>query len=229
MVSRTRKVRQTAFANARILLAGVIATAAMIAAFGASSGHAALIEADFATPGDALLTLDTDTGLEWLDLTETVGLSYDELIAGAGSVDYLNVHGFQYATTDQVGVLWTNAGIANMSGSSTSGNRAAAEFLIAAMGCTSSCDSIGKIQQGQAEFSPTRGMLNGPFIFLVSNDRAIADLDPGFSQARDFSSPSLGNYLVRSTSSPVPEPSTALLLGLGFAGLAARHRRSKFI
>lgn len=39
-------------------------------------GRAALIQADLFAPGDGLLTQDTDTALEWLDVDQTLGLSF---------------------------------------------------------------------------------------------------------------------------------------------------------
>ena len=58
---------------------------ALIAAFSAvGTAHASLIEVDLFSSGDSLLTVDKITGLAWLDLTATVGLSYDEIMAGTG-------------------------------------------------------------------------------------------------------------------------------------------------
>jgi hypothetical protein len=45
---------------------------------------AALVEQDLFTAGDGLLTLDDATGLLWLDLTETTGLSMDDILADIG-------------------------------------------------------------------------------------------------------------------------------------------------
>ncbi len=41
-----------------------------------SPAYAALVEQDLFTAGDGLLTLDTDTNLEWLDVTETLGQAF---------------------------------------------------------------------------------------------------------------------------------------------------------
>ncbi|MBF0225021.1 MAG: Ig-like domain-containing protein [Desulfobacterales bacterium] len=71
--------------------------------------NAALSEKDLLTEGDGLITLDSDTGLEWLDLTATDGISYGTIIAGYKG--YLTSHGFRYATIDEVKILYTNAGI----------------------------------------------------------------------------------------------------------------------
>ncbi len=46
--------------------------------------RAALIEVDLSAPGDALVTRDTAIGLDWLDVTETAGFSYLDVLSGAG-------------------------------------------------------------------------------------------------------------------------------------------------
>ncbi len=66
-----------------------------------STAWADLIEKDLFSEGDGLLTFDTDTNLEWLDLTE-VRMSmytYDEILSDAGGWISL---GFRYATTSEV-------------------------------------------------------------------------------------------------------------------------------
>lgn len=64
---------------------------------------AVLISTDLLTAGDGLLTLDTATGLEWLDLTQTVGQSYNSVFAGFGG--YTTTQGFGFANTTQVSQL----------------------------------------------------------------------------------------------------------------------------
>ena len=64
------------------------------------SSHAALISRDWITVNDAALTYDTDTGLEWLDITVTAGFSYNEVTAelGVGGA----YEGFEFASRQQV-------------------------------------------------------------------------------------------------------------------------------
>ena len=69
---------------------------------------AALVEVDLFSSGDTLITQDTDSGLEWLDLTETVGISYNDIIAGEGGYTGL---GFQHATGDQISALIITANL----------------------------------------------------------------------------------------------------------------------
>jgi MSHA biogenesis protein MshQ len=75
--------------------------------FSISSASAALTSADWKSVGDDLLTID-DSGLQWLDLSETVGLSYNavaaQLVAGG------EFEGFRYATVAEVEGLWNSAG-----------------------------------------------------------------------------------------------------------------------
>ncbi len=69
---------------------------------------AALIPIDLIAPGDALLTRDTATGLDWSDLTVTNGMAYLSVASGAGG--WLQL-GFQFANVDQVATLFEHAGI----------------------------------------------------------------------------------------------------------------------
>jgi hypothetical protein len=75
--------------------------------FSISSASAALTSADWLSVGDEKLTID-DSGLQWLDLSETAGQSYNavaaQLVAGGLFED------FRYATAAEVEGLWDSAG-----------------------------------------------------------------------------------------------------------------------
>lgn len=70
-----------------------------------SSANALLVEADLYAPGDALLTRDTRTGLEWLDLTQTRGLSVNAANASALAKE----QGFRVANVYEVDALYETA------------------------------------------------------------------------------------------------------------------------
>ena len=59
----------------------------------------ALTELDLFTPGDSLLTRDGDTGLDWLDVSATSGLSFNDIIA---DVDGWASLGFRHATGSEL-------------------------------------------------------------------------------------------------------------------------------
>src|SRR5262245_21379822 len=72
----------------------------------ATPGSAELIAIDL-VPGsnDQLLTHDTETGLDWLAVTQTVNMSYDDVRTGTW---YLM--GFRHATQNQVRTLFVHDG-----------------------------------------------------------------------------------------------------------------------
>ena len=81
-------------------------TCLTIVSFNAS---AVVVNANWKTAGDNLLTHDLVTGLHWLDLTETNNLSHDYVLTQFGSGG--DFEGFRYASIAEVVDLWANFGI----------------------------------------------------------------------------------------------------------------------
>ena len=90
-----------------ILLATLASTVSSLA-------MASLSVADLSAPGDGLLTVDSQSGLAWLDLTQTLGLSVDQASGGnwfaqgfrfASSVELNSLvsHGFDGDFVDMLG------------------------------------------------------------------------------------------------------------------------------
>jgi len=71
--------------------------------------QAELINADWLVPGDKLLTRDTETGLEWLNVEQTYRRSKAEVDRLFG-IDQ-EFEGFRFATLDEYQTLLKNAGI----------------------------------------------------------------------------------------------------------------------
>ncbi|RKZ67885.1 MAG: hypothetical protein DRQ44_05080 [Gammaproteobacteria bacterium] len=69
---------------------------------------AALVSTNWKTVGDNLITRDTDSGLEWLDLTETTGLSYNDVSSKFSEGEQFA--GWSYASITEVRELLNNAG-----------------------------------------------------------------------------------------------------------------------
>lgn len=74
--------------------------------FGLSSigANAELISTDWKIESDSLATLDTTSGLEWLDLTQTKGMSYDQA-TGLLSSTFL---GWRLPTSAEISTLYDN-------------------------------------------------------------------------------------------------------------------------
>ncbi len=67
------------------------------------------ITKDWNNIGDNLITLDTISGLEWLDLTATASRSYDDVVANLGVGG--DFEGWRLAITSQVYTVLKNAGV----------------------------------------------------------------------------------------------------------------------
>lgn len=173
-----------------------------------SSSWAALISYDFSSAGDELLTRDTGTSLEWLDLTVTTSLSYNDIVGGYG--DYLTTHGFRYATALEVNQLITNAGGDNPAGIQT---------LLDMLGCTINCASANPGARG---IIPQTGGLVEYTWYL--NDGAESD---PFILGDDGAELTTGHFLVRDFQ-PVSEPVAGMFMIFGLAGLlVSRRQRTK--
>jgi hypothetical protein len=72
-----------------------------------TSAQAALVESDWQSTGDALATLDTETGIEWLDLTQTDSMSITEAegFTGIGGT----FEGWRLPTRAEVTQMMVNA------------------------------------------------------------------------------------------------------------------------
>ena len=205
-----------------------------------SQANAALLERDLFTAGDGLLTYDSDTGFEWLDITATVGLSYSEALAS----QYVTSMSFRFANQEELAQLYDDAGGSgdyliprnsngDFNGVPVTEHYNSAMLLISLLGCTSyivgqACDYddqdwhigyygaqvVGGTQSAAAvnafNNSPTYG--NAGAIWLDA-----AESIPNRTTA-DF-----GSYLVRV--SPVPIPATVWLFGTAMIGLLRFSKR----
>ena len=163
----------------------------LCAAFAPSAG-AVLIETDRATLGDGELTLDTATGLYWLDIDLTLGLSVDDLVGGAGG--WLTTAGYRFATLPEVVALYNEAGIVDGTGAFTAANFAGVVSLLNLVGCTFNCALSSAAAQGFAEFDPTQANVAAPFIQRGAGSTGRSDYDAPASLSRNLSSATLGEW-----------------------------------
>lgn len=90
---------KTSYSGIPVLILNAIVLGCLPAMLCASA-EAALVERDWQSPSDAALTYDTDTGLEWLDLTVTQGMSYNDVapLLATGQI----YEGFQFASDARI-------------------------------------------------------------------------------------------------------------------------------
>ncbi|MEO0972333.1 MAG: hypothetical protein AAFX85_04500 [Pseudomonadota bacterium] len=209
----------------------------LLACFAGSLAHAALVSQDSAF-GANTITLDTDTGLEWLDWDLTIGLSFDEVVAelAAGGA----YEGFRFATNDEVGTLWINAGIIDIV---TEGpvdvpndfarvNFLPARDLIELLGFTGLGGNLAEAttadpgnQAGTQTVAELQLCVGGPCVAAGAlRNSALASLGPN-DQPADEGRSIIGAALVRDTA-VVPVPG-ALWLALSGLLVVSRFRANR--
>jgi hypothetical protein len=153
--------------------------------------------------GPDTITYDTETGLEWLDVTITTPYSYDEIlieIKPGGAFD-----GYRLAKTDEILNFWQNAGIntgIGFLGSWTTENFQPIVNFMAWVGITGL--GVGNLGGGNF-FDYTAGHIEsgpgGSWVFVAT---IAADPDPTITGRPDFgsvpsdnSSSTHGSWLVK--------------------------------
>jgi len=188
----------------------------MVCAFSIPA-NAALIGHAYNDTGDTSRTWDTETGLEWLDLTLTIGMSYVDAVAYGASL------GFRHAIHSEVSTLYDHAGWDGVSSVYTIPNHAMATTLLNLMGDTGHAPSGYDGAAGWIDYTAVNA-LHFKFTRGVTYNSGMAKVDAfGIFPKATAQGNGTGNYLVR----PVPEPTTLLLLGSGLIGLAGFRRKNK--
>lgn len=83
----------------------ILSTVALLSCF-AFNANAELIDADYLSSNDNLVTFDTKSGLEWLDLTETLRMSVNEVESQL--VEGGQFYGWRFPTKEEVYALIDN-------------------------------------------------------------------------------------------------------------------------
>jgi hypothetical protein len=159
--------------------------------------------------GDRLITLDTETNLEWLSLDATAILSYLDVLGGAGG--YTTTYGFRYATGQEISLLHQHAGITKYGISQVvpfpQSNHVAMETLIELMGgvalnASTSSGSVLVQTQGMMKFRgagvPTAMMpMSVVQLWLFKNNPASSYTDSNPAGSAGTRLPEIASYLIR--------------------------------
>ncbi len=203
----------------------------------ANVASAALISADLSQgTGDGLLTLDTTSGLEWLDVTLTVNQTYDQVRTGSWYQA-----GFSHATMAELQTLFLHAGTPDdgfdISLTYPTETQALAQLLGATIstedGRLSTYGFSGSDFFGNTVTTATHPIgslfsaLLGKVDYLPAADDLPAIGEAHFSQGHPFSneaSLNYGSFLVRPAPVPLPGALSLMLSGLSLIAWRIRTR-----
>jgi hypothetical protein len=171
----------------------------------------ALIVADDSRYGAASIVRDTSTGLDWLNLTKTVNLSYNtvfgNLVLGG------TFEGFRYANLPEIRAFFADANIPNIDQDTNANFQPVSDLL----------GKIGTLAQGFSSASSlalnAQSLMPGTHSLSDMRINSTNNLIGGAITAINLQWPddtpsNIGSFIIRQTP-PVPEPSTFTLLGLG--------------
>ena len=162
------------------------------------TARAVITEKDLFSPGDKLLTLDSTTGLEWLDVYETRGLSYNDVaISDIGGFISL---GFRHATIDEVLALYGEFGITDLSFGLSAANFLPALDLFDTMSFIVIDPNVPtQRQQGFADLIPLDPLtVHRPEVFVnLADGVARAGIPVGSIVGKGVPFNDMGSYLVR--------------------------------
>jgi hypothetical protein len=177
-----------------------------------------LIQATDPSFGLNSLTIDTATGLGWLDLTASVGLSYQQVLADTQPGGIYS--GFRFATAQEVLNLYADAGIPGTGYYSLS--TSSIQSLISLLGATGLINGLPGFIGLSATSASSGGQdapaiygtgVNGTEVYWVNGGGA--GYGGGTAYGVTTSDPALGSWLV----SNVPESADASIYILAAASL----------
>lgn len=185
-----------------------------------TNANSAIINSDWNNAGDSLITRDTTSGLNWLDLTVTTGMSYNEVF-GELMLEGGRLEGYRFATSDEVISLWAqfginlSSGVQNIITPSISNVETASSYLGNTVSSVSP-DYTGSIGMLHTEWGPDLVNSAGAFNFEGSSFlEGIGARGVFFDTGSDF----IGTYLV--SQSPVPLPASIWLFFTGLIALVS--------
>ena len=198
-----------------------------------SSVNAALMSADDAVFGIGSITRDTASGLEWLDLTKSSGISYSYVSTRLGSGQEFD--GWRYAASTDVETFFNNAG---GTGPYTGAYGSHQNWMVPLLALWGENANFGGSGNGDSGGTRSLAILSdsaGPGFRWLTNIFYLDDLiRPSYAKifndsiSEAYDQHNIGHALIRDAPlSTVPIPATIWLFGPALIGLVGFSKRKK--
>lgn len=210
-----------------MLLKHVVAIATLLLNLIHAQANAALTSRDLVLgSGDGLLTYDDQTNFEWLDVTQTLNMSFNQVVSELNPSGVFA--GFNLASDANLQALFTSggwSGASNVNYFNDPDRFNEATAIVSLLGRTTVNYSVNS----------TYGMLSDVqsskqyYGFIYSYTDATIPYQSSswhnvFAQPRDVPSDYIGTFLYRVAVVPESETYAMLLAGLGLLGFTMRRR-----
>jgi Thrombospondin type 3 repeat len=179
----------------------------------ACDSDVALIELDLFTSGDGLVTRDSDRGLDWLDVTATGGVSFNDIVADVGG---WASRGFRHATGTELCRLLSihaaaplpdcphgNVAVTDRFDGALHARVADFIALLDATTCPSGCDSVNTdLVASEGWFDDEQGDAfagRATIFYSQGSDQTSVGVRRAAAQ-KSFAAVPYGNWLVRASS-----------------------------
>lgn len=188
----------------------------------ANSSYASIVD-------NGLYTTDTETGLDWLDATETTDMSYNDItsyLASGGM--YANTSDWRHATGEELQVL-----LGHMTGNYSTSfdlvvvDKGSMAFVTETLGVT---DKVTYHDRTIGVLEDIRDSNESRWVAYLSATTGLGNAYYDvhyFSYEPDNHHDRTGHFLVRGT--VVPLPAAAWLFGSGFLGLIGMTMRKRAV
>lgn len=219
-------------------LAGTSVTKYILALFiiAPTWANSALLETDWegASTGNLNILYDTTTQFEWLDLSVTIDMSWDDVQIVTSSGNWLD--GFRYATQGEISALWTEAGFSQHPyGTGPGGGiytQVTESEYLASLNFKNMISGSAFNSSMQGIYGPLNTDPYDSPVRLADltwwTDGTVFTMGTYFFDGTQESDARIyrGSYLIRETS-VVPIPAAAWLFSSGLIGLIGVARRKK--